>query len=182
MKYRMAAPPLKERLSIWLLPTGGDTDPYREVIAQLSKRHTAPVFPPHITLIGGRTEDEQTLQAICEGLADVTKPFAVRFSEVRTHEAWHQALALLVQEPEMCTKLHAAVCDVLGRSADPQFQPHLSLLYKPGLPPDVQQALILDMQEREALRRTITLDRIALWRTSGAPDQWSCVRWFRLGE
>jgi len=135
--------------SIWLVPTGPARLRLRGQIEALSKKHGTPDFEPHVTLVGlGAVPPEsgEGLEGRIARLAGALRPFDVHLREVGQLDAFFRSLFVKVEPTpdvmragEMGRRLFKEVHQ--KEPADPEYFPHLSLLYS-DLAADEKQKII----------------------------------------
>ncbi len=115
--------------SIWLMPSGKINDELSRLISQLSQQYAAPVFPPHVTLLGELTGAEKELAAQTRQLAAGLQPFQVNLTVVDVLDAYFRCLFLRAEETPALLAANRQARQLFKREQDPKFMPHLSLLY-----------------------------------------------------
>ncbi len=160
--------------SIWLRPTGTVGEELAREIEQLSREFAAPLFPPHVTLIGGLNDDEDTLRARTRELAAQLQPFPVQLGAVDYLNEFHRALFVRVLKTAAVEHAHARARALFGRLDDPEYMPHLSLLYG-DFPSGVKTEIIARLGP--TLDRCFQVTRLDLYSTLGPTRDW-----YPLGE
>ncbi len=169
--------PQTRRHALWLTPRGPLAEELGRLIADLAGRHGAPVFEPHITLLGGIRGRESERIAQTRALACELKPFEITLTDADYLDEYFRCLFLDAARSEDIMAAHALAKQLLGVSDDLVFRPHLSLLYASL---DAQQKeKILDRIARR-FERSFLADRVALYCTEGPPPEWYCVKRFPL--
>ena len=108
-------------LAYWLVPTESARDVLASRIAELAERFDAPLFEPHVTVYGGRDEDDKTGEVLNRALAGFG-PLRLSVGDIRCSEEF--------------TKY--------------ELNPHLSLIYKEMTPEaraDVAASITLPFTE-----------------------------------
>lgn len=167
--------------SYWLLASEEDDAFLSAEIARLAARHGAPVFRPHLTLLGDIARVPAPDVAMTRAIAGAAMPFALPISDIVTGESYFRSFyAAFELSPELL-RLREATCRLCD--ADPGgFVPHVSLLYGPvGEAAKTESAT----ETRARLKgRMIRFDRLAL--TNSANDvpigDWRCLDIVPLGE
>ena len=117
--------------SLWLAPDES-TAAYRQLeaaITNLANAHDdAPVFEPHITVVGGINDEPDLLREMMRTLGSHRAPIEVTFESVRWSTTRHQCVFLLVEPTLELFELHAFARDAVNATND-AYHPHLSLLY-----------------------------------------------------
>ena len=165
-------------VSLWLMPDGEARDRLEALIGRLAVRFETPSFPPHVTLlpgIEGRPEDD-VLDAT-RALGATLRPFPVRLQALEGRDEPFRCLfaRAAADEPLLCA--HRAAARAFGRARDPEYFPHLSLVYG-TLPPDVKAGLAVDLAAEAAV--SFEAGSLHAWRTEGPVVEWRELGSFRL--
>ena len=161
--------------SLWLVP-GEETTARRQLqstITELAERYEdAPVFEPHVTVIGGIDGERTALAETTRTLAARTAPLELAFEGVRWSTTRHQCVFLSVEPTLELLDLRRSTREAIGGSAA-AYHPHLSLVYSEmDLPErrDVAQSI-----DTAALPGSITSQALALVDTTGAESEWETL-------
>lgn len=160
--------------SIWLKPTGEVRAELAGIISRLSREYSAPLFEPHVTLIGEFTGEEKQLIAQTRQLAGQLDPFVVQLGEVGYLDTFYRCLFVRVQETEPVMQANAQARKVFHPESDDGYMPHLSLLYA-NLPPALKEEMMT--QIGRSFHRSFPVDGIHLVSTQGETKDW-----YHLGE
>lgn len=155
---------------LWLVPAAGTTA-HRQVqatITQLAAEHEdAPVFEPHVTLVGGIDGERAALQT-AQTLAGWTEPVELTFESIHWSTMRHQCIFVLVEPTLELTQLHWSAHEpVTGSTA--AYHPHLSLIYS-----DMDLADRRDVAQSidiAALPSSITCQTMKLIETTGPESE-----------
>jgi 2'-5' RNA ligase len=129
---------------LWLKPAGAAYDVLDGAIRELARELGAPVFAPHVTLLGHLEGSEGEHQRRIALLARELRPFPVVLTDASHSDAYFQCLFLRVQESAAVRDAHARARRVFGQP-DRAYMPHLSLVY--GVyPADRKRAIIAGLQ------------------------------------
>ena len=113
---------------IWLKPTGPAYDILMKTITDLSKAYHAPVFDPHVTLLGSLPGTEEAISFQCVNLGESLAPFDIFLAEPAYGDQFFQCVFLKTQETPALMNAHELAKKLFGKSPN-SFMPHLSLLY-----------------------------------------------------
>lgn len=113
---------------LWLTPTGQAYDILIKTITDLSKAYQAPVFDPHVTLLGSLPGIEEAISLQCVKLGESLAPFDVFLAEPAYGDRFFQCVFLKTQKTPALMNAHEMAKKLFGHSPNP-FMPHLSLLY-----------------------------------------------------
>jgi hypothetical protein len=125
---------------LWLKPSGSTYDALVGVIRELAQDLGAPVFEPHVTLLGHLegTKGEHTRRT--EQLARELGPFPIVLTEASHGDAYFQCLFMRVRASSAVMDANSRARRVFCR-ADVGYMPHLSLVY--GLYPKERRREII---------------------------------------
>jgi 2'-5' RNA ligase len=117
--------------SLWLVP-GTETTARRQLratITRLADRYEdAPVFEPHVTVVGGIDGERGALEETTRTLAARTTSLELTFGGVRWSTTRHQCVFLLVEPTLELLELRPSAQEAIGGSAE-AYHPHLRLVY-----------------------------------------------------
>lgn len=115
--------------TLWLLPTGTAYDKFENLIKKLAGEYNAPVFQPHITLLGEFMQPQQECIEKTKQLVAGQKPFVVDLQEIGFQDFYFRTLFVYAQKTEPLQNLHNRAKEIFGMPNIPPYMPHLSLLY-----------------------------------------------------
>jgi len=161
--------------SLWIVPEAEVHRRLAALIGALARRFGSPVFDPHVTLLAGLPGPASSVVERAEDAMRGAKAFPVRFVGPEIGDSYFRSLYLRVEpSPELLAR-HAAARDAFGRTEEPPFFPHLSLLYGAPPPPAVMEEV------RPAAPDGFEVRTVDLYSTEGEVELWHRVRRFRLG-
>lgn len=163
---------MSEDYSIWLQPDPDSSEYHQltELIDEYSQQYEdAPAFDPHITLVGGLSENQDKVREITRTLAQDHESFTVSFPRVHCSTTRYQCVFLLVEPNIELLSLHQDAVEWFG-NAGGMYIPHLSLIYSDM---DVEKRLQLTEEiGAQSPPDTALLNSIAVVETSGDPQEW----------
>jgi 2'-5' RNA ligase len=163
--------------SIWLMPSGKINEELKKTISKLSHEFAGPVFLPHVTLLGNLDSDKQELLSHTQQLAAHIRPFQVTLTTVDFFDEYFWCLFLRTQETAPLLEAEREARMIFHREQDPNFMPHLSLLYG-------NFELLTKKQIIEAIGHEFNISfsvrHINLFSTTGKPMDWYRVQKFVL--
>ena len=166
-----------ESYALWLLPGGELYDGLARIIADLSRKHGAPEFEPHVTLLSHIPGAEGAVAAHCERLADRIEPYSIRLTKLDQLNEYYRCLFVRVLETPAVVGANSEARDVFGLQQGPPYMPHLSLLY--GDFSEATKHRII-----ESLRKSwdleFSVDRFHLIDGRGGPADWRRLKEFAL--
>ena len=133
-----------EIVSFWLMPAAREREFFAGVIAELAARFDAPDFEPHVTLFGGKADEQRALAALEE--IQHSRPLEMEIDRVAYSEVFTKTLFVQFHSTPEAAALSDLVRNAAGLTLDYEFNPHVSLLYS-----DLPEA------EKESLARTLAI-------------------------
>ena len=115
-------------IAFWLLPAAPARQFFRSLIVELAARFDAPVFEPHLTLLGGIANHERALRALRE--VSVKTRCELRIEGVHFSERFTQTLFVRFYLSDELRRLSRVFAQALDLESGDDFDPHVSLLYK----------------------------------------------------
>ncbi len=167
--------------SYWLLASEEDEALLSAEIARLAARHDAPVFRPHLTLLGDIARVPVPDVAMTRAIAGEVMPFALPVADIVTGESYFRSFYVAFDFSPALLTLRAATCGLCD-TEDAGFVPHVSLLYGP-VEPAAKAASAVETRAR-LKQRMIRFDRVALTNSANdVPiDAWQCLEIVPLGR
>jgi hypothetical protein len=163
--------------SLWLMPDGTSAERLSALVSSLAARLGTPVFPPHVTLIHSLAGDEQTIVGLAAGLVEHLAGQAVSLGPLESQAEFFRCLYLRVEPAGSLRAAHVRAAQAFGVSPDPEYLPHLSLVYGRLDPAEKERIAASVTSEVPA---TIALTVVEVWRTEGPAGEWSLRRRFPL--
>lgn len=135
---------MKNTYSLWLIPTGEAYNQFAEIISRLSAKHHSPKFEPHVTLIGAIIGTEEELSAKIAQLAKLIKPFKIKLGIMDYFNERHKALLVRAEKTPELIEANKITREVFDLPPDPEYMPHLSLLYG-DFSPETKEEIIKEL-------------------------------------
>lgn len=164
--------------SLWLALPAAARERFQALIARLAARLDTPVFPPHVTLLGGLSGEEPDLCRRAARLARELQPFDVRLLGLAWRDEYYRCLFVEVAPSRALRDAFDAAQGVFGRREPGAFYPHLSLVYGDLGEPE-KQTVADDIGGY--FDETLRIRELVLYDTSGPPPAWRCVERHSLG-
>lgn len=159
------------------MPTGEIASELSKTISQLSKQYSAPLFPPHMTLMGDIYDSEKEMIERTQQLASRIHPFQVTLTTVDYLDVYFRCLFLRAEETPALLQANQVARTIFHREQEPRFMPHLSLLYGNF---DVEtKKQMIETIGRE-FRRTFPVTVLHLFSTTGETKEWYRVQEFEI--
>jgi 2'-5' RNA ligase len=169
--------PAGEKYSLWFMPTGDVFARLSEILQRLSARYGAPKFPPHVTLLGGCVGPRCELIRKSAQVAAGIRPFTIRLGEIHCLDEYFRCLFVRAALTRPLQNANLAARQAFDSRREPEFMPHLSLLYG-NFPQCLKESAIAEIGPR--LDVQFKVRTLHLYRTHGAPGQWLRVASFGL--
>lgn len=166
------------RTALWLVPEDALLGHLAGVIDDLARLWKTPRFEPHVTLLAGLRLEAAEIEARAGALARGLQPLDVTFARIASRPEYYRALFAEVEGADL-PSLHARAAAALGVEADPDFLPHLSLLYG-DLSTEAKAAIVKRLGPR--LDVPGRLARLDVMRTEGTPASWVRLARMPLGS
>ncbi len=116
-------------LAFWLLPAVEEKEFFASLLRGLAQRFDAPVFEPHVTLLGAEVDPFSALHVLKEVCAS-SAAIELTIAGIEWSSQYTKTLYVQFHPSPAASALSDAVRETLGCTAGYQFNPHLSLLYQ----------------------------------------------------
>ena len=114
--------------SLWLLPPPREGAAWRALIRRLAADFDAPVFEPHVTLLGGIAAPPSQALAAAREWAQSSPPLLARPRAIACRNEYYRCVFVeLEKTPELLAARRRA--ERIFKRAGGAYLPHLSLLY-----------------------------------------------------
>jgi hypothetical protein len=156
-------------ISLWLMPDGTSAERLSALVSSLAARFGTPVFGPHVTLLHGLAADEQTVVGLAARVSEHLAGETVSLGPIEGRSEFFRCLYLRVEPAASLRAAHAHAAAAFQVSPDPEYLPHLSLVYghlDTAEKGDVAAAVVSEVPS------TIRLEAIEVWRTEGPVREW----------
>ena len=101
---------MEDKYSIWLMPQSNVGETLGKLIKKLARKYKAPVFLPHVTLIGSLTGEASEIVEQTRKLASLLKPYDIRLTRADCLDEYFRCLFMRVEETrEVMDAFHRAV-------------------------------------------------------------------------
>lgn len=127
-----------EPLAFWLVPAPTEEEIFGRMVHELAGRFDAPIFEPHLTLLGCQMERSRVLRALAKMPANAS--YALEVEGVFSEEKFTKTLFVRFRLTNELLELRSAIATIIDQSAPEEFDPHLSLLYQ-SLAPNERKSL-----------------------------------------
>jgi 2'-5' RNA ligase len=169
--------PRAKGISLWLMPEREERVRLAALVGRLAARLGTERFAPHVTLLAGLLGPEADVVARAASLARDLAPLALKLTGVEGRDDPFRCLFVRVESSEALRAAHARAARAFERDPDPEFLPHLSLVYG-RLEPEPKTSLLRELASEAA--GELQARRLHVWRTQGAVAEWRELAVFPL--
>ena len=159
------------------MPSGETRNKLASIINKLSDRYETPRFVPHVTLLGGITENEGVILSKMSYLAGFLKPFQIQLAEVKYLDEYFRALFILAEKTKELLGAYGKARNIFDVKESSSYMPHLSLMYG-NLAVKTKEEILAKIGRE--FRLNFWIDTIYLFSTTGEASQWYKVQEFPL--
>lgn len=163
--------------SLWLQPTGQAYGRLARIIAQLSTQYRAPAFEPHVTLLGGLTDDADAVIAKTAQLSKLLKPNVIKLTTLDYFDEYFRCLFAKAEKSSWLIDANLQARKLFHREDASEFMPHLSLLYG-DFPLAIKQRIIIEIGSQFDF--SFPVASVQLWSTAGEPKEWFKMQGFLM--
>jgi 2'-5' RNA ligase len=117
------------RYHLWLKPSREESDQFADVIQQLALELNAPIFEPHITLLGNLNGSEADHMARSKELARRLSPVLITVSGPAFGDDYFHCVFLVVDMTPPVFHAQALARQIFHQEEDNRYLPHISLVY-----------------------------------------------------
>lgn len=155
------------------MPGGKTQQKLNQVVKSLAKKYNAPVFEPHMTLLGGIQENEEMVVKRTERLVSQLRPFRLTLGKIEFSTTYFQSVFIRVNATACLMEAYIKTQKLFNKDKDTLFMPHISLMYgnhKMSLREKIAQKIKLP-------KLSFAAKSICVYKTlSGAdPKEWKLV-------
>jgi hypothetical protein len=126
---------------LWFKPSGKAYNVLIRTIRDLARELDAPIFEPHISLIGNLDGTEAELRKKTEELAHQLEPFKAILTEPSYRDTHFQCLFILVKQTPLIMSAHTIATGFFHKPHQ-TYMPHVSLVY--GTYPESRKKLVIE--------------------------------------
>jgi 2'-5' RNA ligase len=163
--------------SIWLIPTGEIYQKLSKIISQLSRKHSAPNFEPHVTLIGDLLGSEKEIIDKTSELAKSLEPFEIKLNKAGYLDNYWRCLFIQAEKTKELIQANKITKKIFNRTSDPEYFPHLSLMYG-DFSSKTKEEILADLGKE--FDTSFEIKSLHLISTTGEVKDWYRVREFLL--
>lgn len=167
---------VSEGYTLWLMPSGAEYNRFADLIKKLAQQYNAPVFQPHVTLLGEFPQTEEEAMRLTQELVIGQKPFPVNLGQIDYQEYHFRALFVRAEKTDPLVNLHERAKKLFGMEHIPPYMPHLSLLYG-NYPIEVKEEIIKAIGREQKATFEI---RSVYFIKGGKVEDWKILKEFPL--
>lgn len=166
-----------EEYSIWLIPTGEVYHKLSEIISQLSKKYSTLNFEPHVTLIGNLIGPGENLISKTSKLATQLKSFEINLKKADYFDEYFRCLFIRAEKSKEVIEANNIAREVFNLKPDPEYMPHLSLMYG-DFDSETKERILADLGKEFDL--SFEIKSIHLFSTTGEVKDWHRIKEYLL--
>lgn len=163
--------------SLWLMPAGKVYDNSRGLIQRLAKKYNAPLFEPHVTLLGGVIQQEDDVLERAEQITSGQNAFQITLNRVDYQDYYFRALFVRAERTGQLQALHDRAKEVFEMQDISGYIPHLSLMYG-DFSETVKEKIIKNIGKNQNIE--FTANSVQVFKTDGEVNSWYKVKEFPL--
>lgn len=161
--------------TLWLMPGGREYTRFADLIRKLAKENKAPVFQPHVTLLGEILLEETEAIDKTRQLVLNQKPFIIFLQQIDYEDYYFRSLFIRTKMTDPLLLLHNRAKE-LFQIQIPPYMPHLSLLYG-NFPQEIKDQIIKEIGKDQSDQ--FKINSIHLVKGGGVKD-WKIIEEFFL--
>ncbi|MDP8219327.1 MAG: hypothetical protein P9M03_11455 [Candidatus Theseobacter exili] len=167
------------KFALWLMPAGSVNKTLAQLISNISKQFNAPVFEPHVTLLGGLKSIHNPLKNKAENLVSELSKFNVYLTEPEFSDSYFQCLYYKVKATRQIISVYETAFGIFCPAKKMgSFFPHLSLLYG-NISQDKKQEILKNFKSNQFV---FNVQSIYLVSIDGDPEDWKIVKEYAFGS
>mmetsp|Transcript_12352 Transcript_12352/g.18984 ORF Transcript_12352/g.18984 Transcript_12352/m.18984 type:complete len:193 (-) Transcript_12352:242-820(-) len=167
--------------SLWLCPSEGPSkDAYSAIIADTASKLDTFSYLPHVTLVAAIMTDVDDVVRRTKELAQDLAPYELELDTLGGRDAYFQCVYARLKQTPTVMQANAKARQVFPeRQSDPEYIPHLSLIYGDFTMEEKEKTLIPELKKKLAAQKDATssfrIDAIEVWSTQGDVKDWYLV-------
>lgn len=163
--------------SVWLVPQKDDEVYLGNIIKNLGEEYDAPIFVPHLTLLGDVTVDFDKLKSIVDDVFQNTKPFTIEKERVNQSEAFFKTVFIEFEKDQKLSELFETISQKTDGRELSTFKPHISLIYKEM--PKNERRKIAEQIEQLDVKNEFIINKIVIVAPKKGEEGWYNVEGWR---
>jgi len=163
----------------WFKPSGKAYEILSRTIRDLARELDAPIFEPHISLIGNLEGTEEELIEKARELAGRLEPFTAVLTEPSYRDTHFQCLFMLVERTAPLMNAHIIASGFFHKPHQ-EFMPHVSLVY--GSYAEARKKLVIQHLPADVRTDFEVRGLILVRADSSEPKDWHEIGQFSLKQ
>jgi 2'-5' RNA ligase len=159
--------------SLWLMPTGKAYETFSGLIKKLAEAYQAPVFEPHVTLLGGLMHAGDEILRWAAHLVSGQQPFSILLRTVDYQDVYFRALFVRAERTEPLQAFYIRAQELFAMQDISEYLPHLSLMYG-NFPQPVKEHIIKAIGRDHTTEFTVS--SVHVFNTDGEANTWYRVQ------
>lgn len=116
------------KYSVWIIPPQPVFDELSKVILDLTIEYNAPIFKPHMTVLGNIDRELGNIQKAAKTVAKGTEKLSLSLGPISFSTTYYQSVLVGVNSTAQLMKLNLDIKKLLDIE-NSVFMPHISLMY-----------------------------------------------------
>ena len=116
--------------AIWLTFSKNDRNYLKKIIDEISEKHNAPKFEPHITVYGLVNLEMSLIDNIVGEIGSTHNSFSVKKSKILQSDELWKTVFIELKINNQLESIHENLKKHFGKISKYEFKPHISLIYK----------------------------------------------------
>ncbi len=162
--------------TLWLMPTGQAYQKFSNLIKKLAEEYNAPVFIPHVTLLGDFMQPEEECIKLTKQLVSGQKPFTIEMEQIDYEDYFFRTLFVRAKKTPELLFLNTRAKEIFQMNGALEYMPHLSLLYG-TFPIEIKEKIIREIGRDQSIKFEINSVHLL---KGGEIEDWRIVGKFPL--
>jgi len=159
--------------SLWFVPTQKVDDRTSLLISELAAEYNSPAFRPHVTVVGGLTEDPTNK---VQGLVKNLKPFEITLTTAQYLDEYFRCVFYEVAPNRTLMDINKKAQKLFEH--EDMYYPHLSILYG-NHDEELRKQIAEEIGE---MNQSFIAKKIVIVKGPSNPDPKSIAQWKIVGE
>lgn len=162
--------------SLWIIPTGEANIKFKDLVKKLAEENQAPVFQPHVTLLGDFLYSEEESIERTKQLVSNQEPFTIEMEQIDYEDYFFRTLFVRAKKTKELLDLNTRAIETFQLNSTIPYMPHLSLLY--GMfPIDTKEKIIKEIERDQSIKFEVNSVHLI---KGGEIEDWRIVGEFPL--
>ncbi len=168
----------KKHYSIWAMPTGHLAEELQDCISDLALEYGGPVFPPHVTILGGiPSMTEEEIKQKTKLLTETLHSYDVHFDELGSLDQFFRCIFIKMKNTPDVLHVFEEACKIFGYVDYETHMSHLSIFYG-----NLTESVRLEAMKRIHLHmnRSFRVSALHIFETDSDIAKWRKIAEFPL--